>query len=129
MAGGGLPPPPTKDPSGSFAWVDWYNKLNAYLTTTGSIAWNLVGKAGSNLSDLQTRAHASLQSVAGTGSSHLSTTEAARVTVTMSLQSKAGNPTTTDITASNWAIYKNTTAGVVSLWVNDAGTMKSVILV
>ncbi len=129
MAGGGLPPPPTKDASGSFAWIDWYNKLHAYLNNAGTIAWTSIDKSGSSLGDLQTRAHANLQSVAGTGSSHLSTTEAARVTITMSLQSKVGNPTTTDITASNWALYKNTTSGVVSLWVNDAGTMKSVALV
>jgi hypothetical protein len=128
MSSGGLPPPPTKAESGSFAWIDWYQKLSTYLNASGSVPWAVVDKAGSSLGDLQTRAHANLTAVAGTGSSHLSTTEAARVTITMTLQSKAGDPTTTDITASNWALYKNTTSGLVKLWVNDGGTMKSTLL-
>jgi hypothetical protein len=46
----------------------------------------------------------------------------------LTLKSKAGAPTTTDIPAGQSAIYKNTTLGTVSLWVNDGGTMKSVTL-
>lgn len=122
------PPPPVKSEPGSFAWGTWYNDLYNYLITTGLVAWSSVSKTGANLSDLPTREHASLQSVAGTGSSHLSTTEAARVTVTMTMQSSASDPTTANITASNWAIYKNTTSGLVKLWVNDAGTMRSVTI-
>jgi hypothetical protein len=41
---------------------------------------------------------------------------------------KAGDPTTTDITAGNTAVYKNSSTGAVKLWVNDGGTMKSVQL-
>ncbi len=44
------------------------------------------------------------------------------------LQSKAGDPTTTEVAASKVRVYKNTTSGAVKLWVNDAGTLKSVAL-
>lgn len=122
------PPPPVKSEPGSFAWTTWYNNLYEFLINTGSVAWASVDKSGASLTDLPTRLHSSLQSVAGTGSSHLSTTEAARVTATMTMNSSASDPTTATITASNWAIYKNTTSGLVKLWVNDAGTMKSVLI-
>lgn len=41
---------------------------------------------------------------------------------------KAGNPGTADVPAGQAMVYKNTTTGVVGLWVNDGGTMKSVAL-
>lgn len=43
----------------------------------------------------------------------------------MIVHSMAGNPTTAEVPRNQWAIYKNTTTGVVSIWVNDEGTMKS----
>lgn len=46
----------------------------------------------------------------------------------LTVQSKASDPTTSDISASQAAVYKNTTTGLVKLWTNDGGTMKSVIL-
>jgi hypothetical protein len=39
------------------------------------------------------------------------------------------NPTTTDLNAGRAGVWKNSTTGVVSLWYNDGGTMKSVVLV
>lgn len=122
------PPPPTKSEPGSFAWMDWYRSLYAYISGPTAVSWVNVSKAGSNLADLQTRLHSSLQSVLGTGQYHLSATEQARVTVVTTVQSKATDPTTADITASNWALYKNTTSGTVKLWANDGGTLKSVAL-
>jgi hypothetical protein len=47
----------------------------------------------------------------------------------LTVQSKASDPTTSDISASQAAVYKNTTTGLVKLWTNDGGTMKSVILI
>lgn len=41
---------------------------------------------------------------------------------------KTTDPTTTDISKGMWGIYKNTTSGVLKLWVNDNGTMKSVTI-
>ena len=70
-----LPPAPTKADPGSFIWTDWYNQLNHYFASTGSITWTLIDKTGSNLQDLATRNHASLQAVAGGGSYHMSASE------------------------------------------------------
>jgi hypothetical protein len=125
---GGLPPPPTRADSGDFAWVAWQNALYRLLSTTGSVSWALIDKAGSSLADLQTKAHNMLTGVAGTGSYHLSQTEQQRVTATVAVNSKAGAPTTSDIPTGYWAIYKDTSTGLVKLYSNDAGTIKSVIL-
>jgi hypothetical protein len=40
----------------------------------------------------------------------------------------AANPSTTDLNAGRAGVWKNSTTGVVSLWYNDGGTMKSVAL-
>lgn len=61
----GLPPPPTRAASGDFAWVAWYNQLYALLSTTGSINWDQVNKAGSSIADLQHKEHSLLTSVQG----------------------------------------------------------------
>lgn len=60
-----LPPPPTRSPDGSFAWVDWYNKLRNFVSQSGSVPWDVVDKAGSKLSDLQVRDHIMLTNVQG----------------------------------------------------------------
>lgn len=44
------------------------------------------------------------------------------------LQSKAGDPTITDVPTSSVRVYKNTSTGAVKLWANDGGTLKSVTL-
>lgn len=46
----------------------------------------------------------------------------------MSFFSSASDPATTDITSGAFGVWKNTGSGVVKLWVNDGGTMKSVTL-
>lgn len=60
-----LPPPPLRNEVGDFSWLDWYNKLYRYLKTTGSILWSTIDFSGSNITDIQTRAHNSLQSFQG----------------------------------------------------------------
>jgi hypothetical protein len=163
MAGGGLPPPPTRAESGDFAWTAWYNQLYILLSTTGSVSWDLVNKAGSSIADLQNKNHGLLTNILGTGQYHISSAEATNVTALpnisgnaatatnvaysgltgtvptwnqdttgssnlLAVQSKSSDPTTSDIAASKAAVYKNTTTGLVKLWTNDAGTMKSVLL-
>ena len=123
-----LPPPPTRAEAGDFVWRSWQNKLYQLLDTSGTISWSVVDKAGSSLNDLQNKDHSFLTGVLGTGSYHLSSTEAGRVTATMSINSSASDPTTSNITAGNWALYKNTTSGLLKLWANDGGTLKSVLL-
>jgi hypothetical protein len=124
-----LPPPPTRAPNGDFAWVSWYNQLYALLSSGGAVAWTSVDKAGSSISDLANHTHALLGNILGSGQYHLSSTEQARVTATVAINSKAGAPTTTDIPSGNWAIYKDTSGGTLKLYANDGGTIKSVALV
>jgi hypothetical protein len=61
----GLPPPPLKDSTDSFSWLDWFNKLYKYVNTAGTIAWANLNFSGSNITDIQTRQHNSLQSFQG----------------------------------------------------------------
>jgi len=125
---GGLPPPPTRAENGDFAWTSWYNQLYTLLSTSGSVSWSLVNKAGSSLADLQAKSHALLTNILGSGSYHVSANEATRISAFYQMNSKAGAPVAADIPASQWAIYKDTGAGTVKLWVNDGGTLKSVTL-
>lgn len=46
----------------------------------------------------------------------------------LSFKSASADPTTTDITAGNAMLWKNTTSGELRLWANDGGTLKSVLL-
>ena len=120
-----LPPPPTVADPGSFAWVQWNASLYNLLTTQASVAWSLLNFAGSSLADLQTRTHAMLQSIEGSGTYHLSQTLHDRIA---GFISQATNPTTTDIPVGQWALYKNTATNTLKLWANDGGTLKSVTL-
>lgn len=61
----GLPPPPTNDPTGSFAWLEWFRKLRAYVSTTGSVPWSIINFAGSTLSSIASRSHQVLQALQG----------------------------------------------------------------
>jgi len=123
-----LPPTPVGVPPGSSYWNDWYEKLR-YLVNTGSITvtWTNINFAGSNITDIASRAHNNLQSIQGGTAgeyNHLTNLELARLSVI----SLAGLPTTSDIAAGKWAVYKDTSGGTVRLWTNDGGVMKSVTL-
>jgi len=90
---GGLPPPPTRAASGDFVWIDWYNKLNAYLSTGGSIAWSVINKAGSSIADLQSKAHSLLTSIQGGTAGehyHLTNTEHTAVQALIARDPKYG---------------------------------------
>lgn len=148
MSGGGIPPPPLRADNGSFAWTAWYNQLYIMLSTAGAVAWSLVNKAGSSIADLQDHSHGSLSNILGSGSYHVSQTEASNIAsmpaaatiittgnyatnniVDTAFKTKAGIPTTSDIAAGKWAIYKDTSGGTIKLYANDGGTVKSVALV
>jgi len=124
-----LPPTPQGVPPGHSFWNDWYEKLRTVINTGAvSVLWSNINFAGSSLADLATKEHNTLTSVQGGVAGekyHMSSVEYARATT---LQTKAGDPNTTDLAASKWAVYKNTSTGQVRLWVNDGGTMKSVLL-
>jgi len=62
---GGLPPPPTRAANGDFAWTAWYNQLYTLLSTSGSVSWSLIDKAGSSIADLASKAHDLLTGLQG----------------------------------------------------------------
>jgi len=65
MASVGLPPPPINDAPGSFTWLEWYRQLRSYVSTSGSVPWYIINFAGSNITDIATREHNSLQGLQG----------------------------------------------------------------
>lgn len=60
----GVPPPPLNSPSGSYYWLEWYTNLTNFLNGT-NIPWANLNFAGSNIHDIVTRHHNSLQLVQG----------------------------------------------------------------
>lgn len=42
--------------------------------------------------------------------------------------SQTTDPGTAGVPSGTWAVWKNTTSGVVKLWTNDGGVMKSVTI-
>ena len=61
----GLPPPPVNDQPGSFTWMEWYRQLRNYVSTSGSVPWYIINFAGSNITDIASRAHNNLQGLQG----------------------------------------------------------------
>lgn len=94
-----LPPAPINEPPTSFAWQQWYLELQKFVGgTSGTIPWDNVNKAGSDLADLATKDHASLQNIQGgtTGERyHLTATE--HTALTNSVQG-TWTPTFTSLT-------------------------------
>lgn len=121
-----LPPFPATADSEDFVRIDWNNQLRQQ--TISPTAWTSLDFTGSSLANLASRQHASLTSVLGTGAYHVSSAEAARITACITTQTKACIPTTSDIPAGMWAIYKDTSGGTIKLYANDGGTIKSVTL-
>lgn len=60
----GVPPPPLNSPSGSYYWLEWYTNLTNFLNGT-NIPWANLNFTGSNIADIQTRDHNSLQAIQG----------------------------------------------------------------
>lgn len=60
-----LPPPPTNDTTGSYAWLEWFRQLRNYISTVGSVPWNIIDFTGSTLSSIASRSHQVLQSLQG----------------------------------------------------------------
>lgn len=68
--------PPTGDKNLPPQLQDWFRQLRTYISgASGSIPWSNVSKAGSNLSEIVTRNHDTLQNISGGGSNHLSTSQ------------------------------------------------------
>lgn len=69
-------PPPRDD--GSFD--DWMFRMYKRISATAGLAWALVDKTGSNLTDMTTRNHADLQNINTASYTHLSATNATDLT-------------------------------------------------
>lgn len=61
----GLPPPPTSDATGSYAWLEWFRQLRNYISTAGSVPWSIINFAGSTLNSIASRSHQVLQALQG----------------------------------------------------------------
>ena len=96
-----LPPVPIGESTDSFAWQQWYLALDRLYNGTGTVAWALIDKTGSNLADLATRDHASLQSMQGgaTGERyHLTAAQHTNLTGAGTITSGTYTPTLTGVT-------------------------------
>ncbi len=60
-----LAPPPVTESQDSFAWQQWYIALTAYVAGSGTIPWATIDFTASDLSDIVTRTHNTLQTIQG----------------------------------------------------------------
>lgn len=95
-----LPPVPREpliDQSGrqSMQWTRWLQQVQRVLSFAGGVAWGIINKASSSLDDIETRTHAMLQSILGTGDRHITAAENAEITALDALDAgmvaKTGN--------------------------------------
>lgn len=127
-----LPPMPTGTPPGSAFWNDWYEKLRLLINNgLVSTVWSAINFTGSNITDIAARNHNNLQTIqGGTSNEYYHMTNAEHSAIgSLPMNSKSSDPTTSDVASGYAKLYKNTTSGLVKLWVNDGGTMRSVQLV
>jgi len=99
-----LPPFPVDSEPNSYSRIDWYLKLRTLLNSVNSVAWAVIDKSGSNITDIQTRNHNDLQNVQGGGASERYHLTSAQHTETTSARSTRGVDTTD---------YLITTSGLV----------------
>lgn len=72
-----LPPIPNNPITDVFVWRDWFFKVAQQLTQAASISWNTINFTGSNITDIATRQHGSLQGLqGGTGGQYYHLTQA-----------------------------------------------------
>jgi hypothetical protein len=132
-----IPPPPAEfTPQNQWAWLDFYKNVRYAINNSTNVTWINLNFASSNITSIVTRRHRDLQDLQGGAAGdyqHLTTAQLTSVsnliTNGLTMNSKAGNPTTSDIPAGYAQLWKNTSTAAVKLWVNDGGTLKSVALV
>lgn len=130
-----IPPPPADfTPDNQWAWMDFYKNIRNTINSASIVTWSNLNFAGSNITDIVSRDHNNLTNVQGGAAGdrqHLTSAQLSSLSGigSLVLNSKASDPTTSDITAGTAKLYKNTSTSAVKLWVNDGGTLKSVALV
>lgn len=124
-----LPPTPVGVPPGHSFWNDWYEKLRVLVNQGAiSVLWNNINFAGSNLTDLATRAHNNLQSVQGGSAGEFYHLTSAQHSEATSPRSSRGVDTTDDLIvddATQGLVLKDT-QGTPHYWritVNNTGTL------
>lgn len=125
-----IPPAPIGSAPGSVFWNSWYEGIRN-LINSGTIAssWASLDFAGSNLTDLVTRQHENLQAMQGGVAGEHYHLSAAQVATATTIKAVSGLPTTSDIPANTWAIFRNTVDNKIRLCANYGGTIFSVLLV
>lgn len=88
-----LPPVPIGEKENSYLWNQWYLKLSQILNSEEGIAWTLVDKTGSNLTDLATRTHNSLTTFNGGQSGEYYHMTSAQHTLAITLAAGQYTPT------------------------------------
>lgn len=72
-----IPPSPVDAQFGSYNWQDWFRKVRTAINNATNLAWSQITDfTGSNLNQIATRLHASLQSVNGSGDYHVTSAQA-----------------------------------------------------
>lgn len=105
------------------AFADW--STNASTFTIGTTK---AGTGTARVLRLQGAAQVDVYSYDSVQSARFGTSAVIYVPLLWVWNSKAGDPTTSDVASTRCGVWKNTTSGAVKLWVNDGGTMKSVAL-
>ena len=127
MAAGGITPIPLSDLKNlPQSYQLWYLRIKDLLdqSITDTVPWSQIDTAGSNLTDITTRTHASLQSIAGSSDGvHVSTAEGATLTaiqagtantITWATVSKSGS-NLTDLATRNHSGLQNIDGGTYHL--------------
>ena len=96
-----LPPPPINDQPGSFTWLEWYRQLRNYVSTSGSVPWYIINFAGSNITDIASRAHNNLQSLQGGTSGEMYHMTSAQNTALANSVNGSWTPVFTNLTVIN----------------------------
>lgn len=109
-----LPPPPTQDSQGSYAWLEWFRQLRNYITQVGSVPWSIIDFTGSTISSIASRSHQALQAQQGGSSGeyyHLTNSDYSRYKTLEAVTPTAG----TTITISDTTrYYVMTPAGLLA---------------
>jgi len=94
-----LPPPPTNDATGSYAWLEWFRQLRTYISTVGSVPWNIIDFTGSTLSSIASRSHQVLQALqGGTTGEYYHLTSSEYTGSGTGVFARTGNPTLAGVT-------------------------------
>lgn len=103
-----LPPVPRATIGENYEWREWFTRVQNIFSTVKSVTWSLIDFTGSDLADIATRMHSSLQNVAG-GTYHLAANEYYSLSSVVTVTSNYA------ATATDGYIYVDTTSGNITI--------------